>query len=171
MYNGVNGYVVGNWTVSAIGSTMMGLFVFILSFVFNVPGNLAIPAAAVYFILSLVPMFGSTIAATIIGLLLLLNDPAAAIVFIIGFIIYQQIENNFIAPTIQSRKMELTALWILAAVTIGLYVFGIAGGIISIPIAGILKVLFDDYIGYAKKKRMKSEKPLTKLVKNAQRKV
>lgn len=167
MYNVVNGYVVGQLTVSSIGATIMGVFVFLLSLLFNVPGNLAIPAAAIYFVLSLIPMFGSTIAAAIIGLLLLLNDPTAAIVFVIGFIIYQQIENNLIAPTIQSKKMELTALWILAAVTIGLYVFGIAGGIISIPIAGCLKVLFDDYTEHTKKKRAKSERPLAKLAKKA----
>lgn len=168
MHNVVTGYVVGQLTVSAIGSTIMGLFVFVLSLIFNVPGNLAIPAAAIYFILSLIPMFGSTIAATLIGLLLLLNDPTAAIVFIIGFIIYQQIENNLIAPTIQSKKMELTALWILVAVTIGLYVFGIAGGIISIPIAGCLKVLFDNYLAHTKRVRAARRKPIAKLVKKVQ---
>ncbi|HSW92409.1 MAG TPA: hypothetical protein VLH14_00855, partial [Patescibacteria group bacterium] len=36
-------------------------------------------------------------------------------------------------------------LAVLTAVTIGLYVFGVAGGIISIPIAGCIKVLVEDY--------------------------
>ena len=165
MYHVVSGYVVGQLTVAGIGATLMGLFVFILSFLFKVPGNLAIPAAAIYFVLCLIPMFGSTIAAALIGLLLLLNDPVAALVFIIGYIIYQQIENNVISPTIQSKRMELTALWILVAVTIGLYVFGIAGGIISIPIAGCLKVLFDDYLAHQKRQRRKTDQPSAKLVK------
>lgn len=167
MYHVVNGYVVGQLTVAGIGATLMGLFVFVLSFLFDVPGNLAIPTAAIYFVLCLIPMFGSTIAAVLIGLLLALNDPVAAIVFAIGFIIYQQIENNVISPTIQSKRMELTALWILIAVTIGLYVFGIAGGIISIPIAGCLKVLFDDYLVHAKRERQKSQRPLARLVKKS----
>lgn len=169
MHSVVTGYVVGQLTVSAIGSSIMGMFVLVLSLLFNnVPGNLAIPAVAIYFILSLVPMFGSTIAAALIGLLLLLNDPTAAIVFIIGFIIYQQIENNLIAPTIQSKKMELTALWILVAVTIGLYVFGIVGGIISIPVAGCLKILFDNHLDQTKRARAANSKPLAKLVKKIQ---
>ncbi len=166
MYHVVSGYVVGQLTVAGIGATLMGLFVFILSFIFNIPGNLAIPTAAIYFVLCLVPMFGSTIAAVLIGLLLVLNDPVAAIVFAIGFIIYQQIENNVISPTIQSKRMELTALWILVAVTIGLYVFGIAGGIISIPIAGCLKVLLDDYLVHVKNERQRRiKKPGAQLVK------
>lgn len=167
MYHVVNGYVVGQLTIAGIGATIMGLFVFILSFIFNIPGNLAIPAAAIYFVLSLIPMFGSTIAAILIGLLLALNDPIAAIVFVVGFIIYQQIENNVISPTIQSKRMELTALWILVSVTIGIYVFGIAGGIISIPVAGCLKVLFDDYLVHSRKERQKSQRSFSKLVKKS----
>lgn len=168
MYHVVNGYVVGQLTVAAIGAAIMGLFVFILSLIFDVPKNLAIPSAAIYFVLCLIPMFGSTIAAVLIGFLLALNAPAAGLAFIIGFIIYQQIENNVVAPTVQSRKMELTALWILLAVTIGIYVFGVAGAIISIPIAGCLKVMFDDYLAHQQMKREKAaRKPIAKLVKKS----
>lgn len=167
MYGVVNGYVVGQLTIAGIGATVMGLFVFILSLIFSVPGNLSIPAAAIYFVLCLVPMFGSTIAATLITLLLVLNDPVAGVTFAIGFIIYQQIENNVIAPTVQSKHMELTALWILVAVTIGLYVFGLVGGIISIPIAGCLKVIFDEYTDDMHEKRNKQKKPIAKLVNKA----
>jgi predicted PurR-regulated permease PerM len=113
-------------------------------------------------------MFGATIGGLLISLLLLFNDVTAGIAFAAYFIIYQQIENNFIAPTIQSRKVELSALAVLASVTIGLYVFGLAGGIISIPIAGCLKVLLEDYLARAKKRRKESEKPLHKLAKKLQ---
>ncbi len=79
---------------------------------------------------------------------------------------YQQIENNYISPTIQSKRLELSALAILASVTIGLYLFGIAGGIISIPIAGSIKVLLDTYLESAKRERMKKSKnPIAKLTK------
>ena len=66
--------------------------------------------------------------------------------FGIYFIIYQQIENNVISPTIQSKRIELSPLMVLMAVTIGLYMFGMVGGIVSIPIAGCAKVLATEYI-------------------------
>jgi predicted PurR-regulated permease PerM len=53
-------------------------------------------------------------------------------------------------------------------VTIGLYVFGLAGGIISIPIAGCIKVLVEDYLERAKKNRIQSDKPIARLVKKLQ---
>ncbi len=165
IYNVVTGYVIGQLAVSGIGAFFTGVTVFAISWIFDVPHNLALPAAAIAFILSLIPMFGATIAGVLICLLLAFNDLTAAIVFAVYFIVYQQIENNFISPTIQSKTVELSALAILASVTIGLYLFGIAGGIISIPIAGSIKVLLEDYLERAKKHRKQSERPLHKLVK------
>lgn len=146
MYNVVTGYVTGQLTVSAIDGFFAGVTVFILSWIFNIPHNLALPAAALCFVLSLIPMFGATIAGVLVAILLAFNDLTAALVFGVYFIIYQQIENNFISPTVQSKTVELSALAVLASVTIGLYLFGIAGGIISIPIAGCVKVLLEDYL-------------------------
>lgn len=168
MYNVVTGYVTGQLLVSAIGAFFAGLTVFIISWMFNVPHNLALPTAAIAFILSLIPMFGATIAGILICILLAFNDVTAAVIFAIYFVIYQQIENNFVAPTVQAKTVELSALAILASVTVGLYLFGVAGGIISIPIAGCVKVLLEDYLERAKHNRKVSEKPLHKLVKKLQ---
>lgn len=169
MYRAVTGYVTGQLTVSTIGAAFSGLTVFILHFIFPaVPINLALPTVAIAFILSLIPLFGSTIGGALIALLLGFNDITAAVVFVAYFIIYQQIENNFIAPTIQSRAVDLSALAILVSVTVGIYVFGLAGAIISIPIAGCIKVLVEDYLQHTHKKREQGEKPLHKLVKKLQ---
>ena len=110
-------------------------------------------------------MFGATIGGVLITGLLAFNDYRAAIVYVIFFVVYQQIENNYISPTIQSKRLELSALTILASVTIGLYLFGIAGGIISIPVAGCLKVLLDTYLENARLQRKKTSRPLAKLTK------
>jgi len=169
MYHVVTGYVTGQLTVSGIGAAVSGLVVFGISLFFSaIPNNLALPAVAIAFTLSLIPMFGATIGGVLISLLLAFNDITAGIIFAVFFIIYQQIENNFVSPTIQAKRLELSALSVLVSVTIGLYVFGLAGGIISIPIAGCLKVLLEEYLANAKKNREKSKRPLTKLAKKLQ---
>lgn len=164
MHAVVSGYITGQLMVSGIGSLFAGGAVFALSLFTEVPSNLALVAVAINFILSLIPMFGATIAGVIISLLLAFNAPAAGVIFAVYFIIYQQIENNFISPAIQSRKIELTPLIVLVAITVGLYVFGLIGGIISIPIAGCIKVLVEDYLENSRQAREESSKPLAKLV-------
>jgi len=147
IYGVIGGYVTGQLTVSSIGATAAGLFVFGLSFFFpEVPSGLAMPTAAITFVLSLIPMFGATIGGVMIATLLALNSLAAAVIYIVFFVIYQQIENNFIAPHIQAKRIDLSALMVLAAVTVGLYMFGVVGGIIAIPIAGSVRVLIEEYL-------------------------
>lgn len=150
IYGVVSGYVTGQLTVSAIGGVLAGAAVFVLSLVFpQIPSGLAFPTAAVTFVLSLIPMFGATIAGLLITALLAFNSLPAAIIYIVYFFVYQQVENNFVAPHIQAKKIELSALAVLGSVTIGLYLFGIVGGIIAIPIAGSIRVLLDEYLRYS----------------------
>ncbi|MEI6851123.1 MAG: AI-2E family transporter [Candidatus Saccharibacteria bacterium] len=155
MYGVATSYVTGQLTVSAIDGLMSGITVFVLSMFFNVPINLAIPATAIVFVASLVPVFGAMVGGIIVSIVLALNSIPAAVIFLVFFILYQQIEANYISPTIQSKHIALSPLAILTAVTIGIYMFGIVGGIISIPIAGSIKVILEDYLLAAKNKRLK----------------
>lgn len=165
VYNVVTGYINGQLTVSGIGSLVAGLFVFGMSFfVAEIDANLAMPTILLTFVLSLIPMFGATLAGGLVTLLLALNSNTAAIVYLVFFIIYQQIENNFISPAIQAKKVELSALAVLVAVTVGLYVSGLVGVVVAIPVAGMIKVFLEDYLERAKHERVEQEKPLKKLV-------
>ena len=164
MYGIVGGYVTGQLTVSSIGATCAGLFVFILSiFLPDVPSSLAMPTAATTFVLSLIPMFGATIGGVIVATLLALNSIPAAIIYAIYFVIYQQIENNFIAPHIQAKRIDLSALMVLASVTTGLYMFGVVGGIIAIPIAGSVRILIEEYFISRQEAEGKQSTPKTQI--------
>ena len=144
MYKSVTSYVVGQLSVSTIAGVVAGLLVLILSVIFIIPTNLAIPVATLIFIFSLIPLFGETVGSLLVTFILAINNVTAAIIFLVFFIIYQQIEANYISPKIQSKRNDLTVLTILIAVTIGIYLFGIIGGIISIPIASCINVLVED---------------------------
>jgi len=165
MYRVVTGYVNGQITIAAIAATCTLVTVLILSALFPLPANLALPLATIIFLTGLVPMIGATIGAVLVMLVLLLNSPPAAIVFLIYFIVYQQIENNFIAPTIQSKRVELSALAVLTAIVIGISLFGLLGGLISIPIAGCLRVLLLHYLDHTRRvrKQKESKNPISRL--------
>ncbi|MEO5691173.1 MAG: AI-2E family transporter [Candidatus Saccharimonadales bacterium] len=166
MYRVVVGYVNGQMLVALIASMATLVSLLLLTLVMDLPGNLALPLAAIVFLTSLVPMVGATIGAFIVTLVLLLNNMTAAIIFLIYFIVYQQIENNFISPTIQSKKVELSALSVLASILIGVSLFGLLGGIVAIPIAGCIRVLLVDYLDHASDLRDEktSKNPLSNII-------
>lgn len=159
MYNVVTGYVTGQLTISAIDGATAGFGVFILSLFFHeVPANLVLPIAALSFLMSLIPMFGATIGMIVSTGLIALNNIPAAIIYAVYFVIYQQIEANIVTPLVQSRSNNLTALIILVAVTTGVLTFGLAGGIIAIPIAGCIKILVEEYMQRIQRERARTHK-------------
>ncbi len=167
MYKIVTGFVNGQLAVAGIGALSTLIVLLTLSAVTGLDASLAVPLSVVIFITGMIPMIGATIGAALVGLVLLLNQPTAALIFVIYFVIYQQVENNFISPTIQAKSVDLSALLILAAILIGLSLGGILGGIIAIPVAGCLRVLLVDQLETARKKRIQSENPVKKLLKRS----
>jgi predicted PurR-regulated permease PerM len=146
MYRVVSAYVNGQVLIAAIAATGALVALLVLAAFFDVPYSLALPLSGVIFITSMIPMIGATIGTIIVTLVLLFSDISAAFIFMAYFIVYQQIENNLVQPAVQSRSVELTALSVLAAVLVGVYLLGILGALLAIPIAGCIRVLVNDFV-------------------------
>ncbi len=141
----VSTYVSRQVIVAVIDGVASGLIVFAVSLFTNVSTSLAIPMGMITMLFYLIPMFGQFIGGTLVTLILLFSSPLAAVIFVIVYVIYAQIENNIIAPKIQGSALNLPAVAILVAIVIGMYMFGLLGAIIAVPIAGCIRVLIDEY--------------------------
>ena len=145
MGNVVSKYVSNALTVALINACCTATATLIICLVFKLDAGLALPFGLITGVFSLIPMFGSFIGGCLVAVLLAFNIWGAGLAFIIYTIIYLQIESNVISPKVQGKGLQLPALAVLASVTIGVYMFGIIGAIISIPIAGCIKVLIEEY--------------------------
>lgn len=141
----ISRFMGGQVMVALIDSVVVGIVTFIMSLIFGFSSGLVFPLAMLALLFVMIPMFGTLIAAVVISLIMLFQSPIAGLTFLVFYAVYQQIESNVISPRIQANSLELPSLAILIAVTIGMYTFGLAGAIISIPVAGIIKVLVDEY--------------------------
>ena len=145
MANVISTYVSRQIIVAVIDGCASMLIVFVLSLILGFSSSLAIPMGMITMMFYLIPMFGQFIGGTLVTILLFFSNPVAALVFAIIYIIYAQIENNIIAPKIQGDALNLQPIMILSAIVIGIYMFGLLGAIIAIPIAGCIRVLIDEY--------------------------
>ena len=98
---------------------------------------------------ALIPIFGAFIGCAV-GL------------FIIVFLILQQIEGNLIYPHVVGGSVGLPSIWVLAAVTIGGNLMGIVGMLIFIPLVSVLYTIFREFV-YLRLKE-KNIKQVTKTV-------
>lgn len=141
----ISKYLSGQALVAVIDGVATWIMVFILSLIFQFSPGLAFPMALIAMLFYLIPMFGPIITAALVSVVLFFSSPVAGIIFLVVYIVYEQIENNVIAPKVQGNAMDLPSLIVLISITIGMYMFGLLGAIISIPIAGMVKVIIDEY--------------------------
>ena len=145
MANVISTYVSRQVLVAMIDGLASGLIVFLLSLFLDISPSLAVPMGMITMLFYMIPMFGQFIGGTLVTVLLFFSSPLAAGIFAITYIVYSQVENNVIAPKIQGDALKLQPVVILSAVTIGMYMLGLLGAIVAIPIAGCIRVLVEEY--------------------------
>lgn len=111
---------------------------------------------------ALIPIFGAFIGCAVGCFLIFMISPKQAILFIIVFLILQQIEGNLIYPHVVGGSVGLPSIWVLAAVTIGGNLMGIVGMLIFIPLVSVLYTIFREFV-YLRLKE-KNIKQVTKTV-------
>ena len=95
---------------------------------------------------ALIPVFGAFIGCVIGAFLMLMQSPVLAIIFVVIFLVIQQIEGNLIYPHVVGGRVDLPAIWVLMAVTVGGAFFGIVGMIAFIPIFSVIYALLRSYV-------------------------
>lgn len=131
-------------TGQCLETIILGCLMFVALNIFKIPYALLISVLTA--ITALIPIFGAFIAAGIGFILILLTNPFQAIIFIIVFLVVQQIEGNFIYPKVVGKSVGLSPMWTLLAVTTGGKLFGIIGMLIGLPIASIIYTIFKDAV-------------------------
>ena len=96
-------------------------------------------------IASFVPYLGFTlgfIAAIIAGLFQFGVDWVHLVLIVGAFMVGQAVEGYVLQPLLLGDKIGLSPLWVIFAVLAGAALAGIAGMLIALPLAAVLKVLF-----------------------------
>ena len=95
---------------------------------------------------ALIPIVGAFIGCAVGALLIAISNPLQALGFIVLFLVLQQIEGNLIYPHVVGSSVGLPSIWVLAAVTLGGKLMGIAGMLFFIPLCSVLYALFRRFI-------------------------
>jgi predicted PurR-regulated permease PerM len=131
-------YMLGNLAISVVCGTVYGLTAVIL----DLPYPLALALMAG--LLDLIPTVGATIAGVIIGVVALSVSVEALVAFVIVMVVYQQVENYVLQPTIIGKAARVSGFTVLVSVLAFGALFGFIGAIIGVPIAAGLQILVEE---------------------------
>ncbi len=133
-------------------AVILGILCYIGMIIFRFP-NAAIISVLIT-ITALIPIVGATIGVVIGFLLILITNPLKAFLFVLFFLILQQLEGNLIYPRVVGKAVGLPAVIVISAVLVGGNIGGILGTLIAVPLCAVLYTLLKEAI--ASKHREKS---------------
>jgi predicted PurR-regulated permease PerM len=133
----VGAYMIGQILTAFVA----GVFAFVAMTVIGV--QFPIPLAILVSFTALIPLIGATLGAIVAVLVTALTTGPwpEAVLLLVFFLVYQQVENYLIAPRIQRSAVNLSAVAVLTAGLIGATALGLLGALMAIPVAAAIKVV------------------------------
>ena len=129
----MSGYVRGVSLVALFDAVFIGLALFVI----GVP--LVLPLAVLTFFAAFVPLVGAFVAgAAAVLVAFVAEGTAAALLVLLAVVLVQQLEGNVIYPLVVAHSVELHAVAILLAVTVGGLTAGIVGAALGVPVAAVI---------------------------------
>lgn len=93
---------------------------------------------------NIIPYFGPIIGGVPIIFIALTGSVTKGIIAAIGVILIQQVEGNFLAPKITGDSTNMHPIIIIILLVLGDKIGGVIGMVLIVPIAVIIKVIYDD---------------------------
>ncbi|WP_404429780.1 AI-2E family transporter [Microbacterium lacus] len=132
----VGSSLLGCVTLSSINAGV----VFVLYVLIGLP--FAALIAAITFVITLVPLFGSVIMLVVASLVALFASPEQALIFAVCYLIYIQLEAYVVTPRVMNRAISIPAALVLIGAMVGGAIGGVIGVLVALPVmASLLLVL------------------------------
>jgi predicted PurR-regulated permease PerM len=129
-------YVAGAFVVAVCAGLSTLVFTFLVGL-----GDYSFALAFVVGLLSLIPIVGSIISGILITALGLTVSPTVAIICLVYYVAYQQLEAYVIYPKIMARSVEVPGSVTVVAALVGGGLLGIIGALLAVPTAAALLLL------------------------------
>lgn len=133
-------YIGGNFLISGIAGAVSLLFMLLIGAPF------AFVLAIVVAVCDLIPLVGAGIGAAIVSIVLGIIAPQYVLPVLLFIVIYQQVENNILAPIIYKKMVYISPLLSFIAVIIGSALAGVLGALIAVPLVGVAQIVIDELL-------------------------
>ena len=135
----VSRWAIGVVVIATIAGTVQGTTAWLLG------SSYAIALGVIAGLLDMIPNIGATIAGFILVPTLWAEEGlTAAIIMLVVVLAYQQLENNIITPKVQGKAVQLSAFFIIVAVTLFGALLGVLGALTAVPLAATLQILIQE---------------------------
>ena len=129
---------------------ILSLVVVVLTFILLLCFGIKFPflLSIINGILNIIPYFGPIIGTIPILIIALIGERGSFLYLLVGLYIIQMIESNIISPKVTGDSIDMHPLLIVVVLYIGGEIAGFMGMVLSVPIAVLIKVIYEDVNSY-----------------------
>jgi predicted PurR-regulated permease PerM len=135
----ISRWAIGAATIAVIAGTVQGTTAWLLG------SSFALALGVIAGFLDLIPNLGATIAGFILVPVVFAEEgTTAALIMLAVVLIYQQVENNLLTPTIQRKATNIWASLVIVSVTVFGALLGVLGALIAVPLTGSIQIVVQE---------------------------
>jgi predicted PurR-regulated permease PerM len=135
----VSRWAIGVVIIATIAGTTQGVTAWLLG------SSYALALGLIAGLLDMIPNIGATIAGFVLSLTLLAEEGlTAALIMLAVVLVYQQVENNLLTPTIQGKAVNISAFFIIVSVALFGALLGVIGALIAVPVAAMIQIVLGE---------------------------
>jgi predicted PurR-regulated permease PerM len=135
------GYVISRGVLAVISATAHSIFFAIVGVPYWLPLGLWVGLVSQF-----IPTIGTYLAGALPIIIALVGGDLVAAALILGFVlVYQQVENYFLAPRITQTTLQVHSAVAFGSVVVGGALFGAVGALLAIPVVAIILAVMDTY--------------------------
>ena len=132
------GYVVGK----IVDALFVGVVTYIAMLIMGMPYAPLI--ATLIGVTNIIPFFGPFLGGIPATLLLLIDSPKNALIFVIFIVVLQMIDGNIIENRILGERLGISDFWVLVAILLFGGIFDFPGMLLGVPIFAVIYTLISD---------------------------
>jgi len=136
----VGSYAIGQVAVATINAILSYVMMSIVGI------HYAAVLAVVVGVLGLIPMVGASIGAALVCLVAVFDEPQKAVIALIYYVVYQQVENYVVAPKIMQRTISVPGVITVIAALVGATLAGVLGALLAMPVAAGLLLIYEEVV-------------------------
>ena len=136
----VGSYAIGQVAVATINAVLSYVMMSIVGI------HYAAVLAVVVGVLGLIPMVGATIGAALVCLVAVFDEPQKAVIALVYYVVYQQLENYVVAPKIMQRTISVPGVITVIAALVGATLAGVLGALLAMPVAAGLLLIYEEVV-------------------------
>ncbi len=153
---------VSGWFITRmIGVVFVGGATYLVLSLLNV--KYALLLSIIVGVFDIVPVIGPIVAGAALVTVVALSSLMQALFVGITLVIIQLLENNLLFPVLFRKFIGLSPVLVLIALAVGAKLWGVAGAILAIPLAGVVFEVLKDYLKRMRKDE-KDDEPAIEMV-------